>query len=138
MQIKIKKAIVYVRISTEKQLSNTSIEQQILAIKEFCQENGITIVTIYIEEGSAKSIEGRPEFIKMYNQFIGNEDVNCLIVYKLDRAFRNFLDSIFFWNKLGDVNKHFISIADNINTQNPDSKTSYYINAYLAEKERDK
>ncbi|KZB92461.1 hypothetical protein A2U94_05450 [Bacillus sp. VT 712] len=137
MQIKIKKAIVYVRISTEKQLSNTSIEQQILAIKEFCQENGITIVTIYIEEGSAKSIEGRPEFIKMYNQFIGNEDVNCLIVYKLDRAFRNFLDSIFFWNKLGDVNKHFISIADNINTQNPDSKTSYYINAYLAEKERD-
>lgn len=136
-QSKVIKVIAYVRISTEKQQSNTSIDDQIKRIQKYCDENGFLLVAIYVEEASAKSIEGRPEFIKMYNQFIDDDEINFLVVFKIDRAFRNFLDSIFFWKKLGEESKHFISIADNINTTNPDSKTSYYINAYMAEKDRD-
>ncbi len=56
-----KKAIVYLRVSTEEQVSNFSLDTQ----KEICQKEaarkGYEIVEYFKEEGrSAKNIVGRP------------------------------------------------------------------------------
>lgn len=131
------KVVVYVRVSTYKQANNTSIEKQIEIIKEYCKLHGYEIAVIYIEEASAKDIEGREQFKKMYKRFMESEDIEYIIVYKLDRLFRNFLDSIYFWDQLKKANKHFISVQDNINTKDKNSKIMFLINSLQAEVERE-
>lgn len=132
-----KKVIAYVRISTGKQKFNTSIENQMQVIKEYCAARGYELVKIYSEEGSAKNVKDRPEFIKMYNHFLADPDIEYVIVYKLDRAFRKLLDSLYFWDKIKENNKYFISILDNINTIDPHSKDTYIFSALHAERERE-
>ncbi|MDE5414127.1 recombinase family protein [Alkalihalobacterium chitinilyticum] len=132
-----KKAFAYVRISTGKQKGNTSIENQISVIKEYCAAHGYELVAIYSEQGSAKSIEGRPEFIKMINDLIDTNEVEYLIVLKIDRAFRKLIESLFIWDKLEENNKYFISIYDNVNTTYPHSKDTFIFNSYQAEKDRE-
>ncbi|WP_326938557.1 recombinase family protein [Bacillus atrophaeus] len=106
-------------------------------IKEYCAARGYELVIIYSDEGSAKNIKGRPEFIKMYNHFLADPEIEYVIVYKLDRAFRKLLDSLYFWDKIKENNKYFISILDNINTIDPHSKATYIFSALHAERERE-
>ncbi|SIR56379.1 recombinase family protein [Priestia flexa] len=130
------KVLVYVRVSTEKQAYNTSISKQIEIIKRYCEEHGFEIVIIYEEEASAKNIEGREEFKKMNKHLMESGDIKYIIAYKLDRLFRNFSDAIFFLKRVQDANKNIICVADNINTEDPNSEILYYINALQAERER--
>ncbi|MFD2215334.1 recombinase family protein [Metabacillus endolithicus] len=132
-----KRAYSYVRISTGKQENNTSIENQRKVIKDFCAAQGYELVTTYSETASAKSINGRSQFIKMINDLISSKDVDYLIVLKIDRAFRKLLDSLYIWDKLQEHNKYFISILDNVNTIYPYSKDTFIFSAYQAEKERE-
>lgn len=131
------KVLIYVRVSTDKQTNNTSISKQIETLEEYCEAQGFEIVYIYEEEASAKNIDGREVFKKMYKHFINNEEIEYIIVFKLDRLFRNFLDSIFFWDQLKRKNKHFISITDNINTKEPNAKMMFLVNALKADMERE-
>ncbi|MBT2687275.1 recombinase family protein [Bacillus sp. ISL-47] len=131
------KALVYVRVSTDKQADNTSIPKQIEELEEYCDAHGFDIVCAYKEEASAKDIDGREEFKKMYKYYMENEDIEYMIVFKLDRLFRNFLDSIFFWDQIKRANKHFISLTDNINTKDPNAKMMFLVNALKADMERE-
>jgi site-specific DNA recombinase len=58
-------AVVYVRISSDRQVDNTSLDGQERACKDFCHKHGWKITKLYREEGvSAKTAE-RPLFQEM-------------------------------------------------------------------------
>ena len=139
MPIKYIRAYAYVRISTNKQLENTSIEQQIDAIKKYCRENNITLVEIFVEEPvSGEGFSNRPKFKEMfYNVFQKKNNINSVIVFKQDRISRNSLDSQYIFSRLKKANKNLISIADNIDTNDPNSKLIYQILGIIAEVEKD-
>lgn len=139
MITKYTRAYAYVRISTNKQLDNTSIEQQIEAIEKYCKENNIILVKTYVEEpASGESFSNRPEFKEMfYNVFQEENNIDSLIVFKQDRISRNSLDSQYIFNRLKKANKNLISIADNIDTNDPNSKLIYQILGIIAEVEKD-
>ena len=80
MPVKYIRAYAYVRVSTNKQLDNTSIEQQIEAIEKYCKENNIILVKTYVEEpASGESFSNRPEFKEMfYNVFLYLASIKCM------------------------------------------------------------
>lgn len=139
MPVKYIRAYAYVRISTNKQLDNTSIEQQFEAIEKYCKENNIILVKIYVEKpASGESFSNRPEFKKMfYDVFQEENNIDSIIVFKQDRISRNSLDSQYIFNRLKKANKNLISIADNIDTNDHNSKLIYQILGIIAEIEKD-
>ncbi|WP_016992301.1 recombinase family protein [Lysinibacillus boronitolerans] len=61
------RAVGYVRVSTEKQLGNTSIAKQTEEIKKFCKTNGMTLVQIFDEGAkSGRTFNNRDKFKEMY------------------------------------------------------------------------
>lgn len=61
-EIKVKKTVGYVRVSTRDQvLEGYSLDAQRQKISEFCQQDDMELVKIYADEGiSGSSVEKRP------------------------------------------------------------------------------
>lgn len=83
---------IYVRVSTEEQAKEGySISGQMQKLKAFCISQSWKVAGVYADEGvSAKDME-RPELKRMLKD-IENKEVNCVLVYKLDRLTRSVFD----------------------------------------------
>ena len=76
-----------------------SIDAQLRAMQNYCQQNHILIVETYIDEAKSATTDHRPSFQKMiadskYHQF------NIILVHKLDRFARNRYDSAVYKREL--------------------------------------
>lgn len=114
MKIVSKKAILYLRVSTEEQVDNFSLgTQEELCTKE-AERRHLLIDKIFREEGrSAKSIVGRPVLIKLLEYCRKNKNKICaLIVYRLDRISRDTADYLAVRKKLGDCGITVISSTE--------------------------
>lgn len=61
-----KKCVIYIRVSSERQVQGYSLEGQKRYLKEWAEFEGMTVSEIYVEPGkSGKSISGREVFQKM-------------------------------------------------------------------------
>lgn len=86
-------AALYLRVSTEEQVSNLSLDTQEAECRELCERRGWKIVATFREEGaSAKTLE-RPEMRRML-AFLGKGKpaVDHVVVFRIDRLSRNQLD----------------------------------------------
>lgn len=107
-------AVLYLRVSTEEQVDNYSLEIQ----HEICQKEtvrrGLSIVHIFREEGkSAKNIEGRPALLDMLAYCKKNQrTLGAVVVYRLDRLSRQTSDYLTIRKKLIDCNIKLISSSE--------------------------
>ncbi|MGO5676658.1 recombinase family protein [Bacillus subtilis] len=133
------RAIGYVRVSTDKQLDNTSIEKQKEEIEKYCKNNQLTLVHIYDEGAySAENIRDRKQFKQMYHHaFDKDENIDFIVAFDSDRISRNNLDALYIYKRITESNKHLICIADNIDTRDPNAKILYQVMSLVAELERD-
>ncbi len=92
-----KRAVIYVRVSTGKQIEGASLDTQESACQQWTANNGILIDRIFREEGaSAKTIEKRPVMNEMLAYLKANQrDVQYVVTYQTDRISRNMEDFIF-------------------------------------------
>ncbi len=86
----IKRGIIYTRVSSAEQVSNTSLESQEEHCRKYAERNNIEIIKIFVERGESAKTANRPEFMKALS-FCKNKQngINYFIVYKLDRFARN-------------------------------------------------
>lgn len=133
------RAVGYVRVSTDKQLDNTSIAKQTEEIKRYCESNGITLIHIFDEGAkSAKSFRNRNAFKEMYAFIMDKTNkIDCVVVYDSDRISRDNLEALYIYKRLNEEEIRLICIADNIDTSDPRSKILYQIMSLVAELERD-
>ena len=133
------RAIGYVRVSTDKQLDNTSIDKQKEEIEKYCKKHQLTLVHIYDEGAhSAENMKDRKMFKEMYHHaFDKEEDIDYVVVFKSDRISRDNLDALYIYKRITEANKHLICIADNIDTRDKNAKLLYHIMSLVAELERD-
>ncbi|KAF0248631.1 MAG: site-specific recombinase DNA invertase Pin, partial [bacterium] len=85
-----KKAVCYVRVSTEEQAAfGYSIEAQEEKIKAYCLLNNLEIVKIIREEGvsAGKDLSTRPGGAQLL-ELVKKKQVNNIVAIKLDRIFR--------------------------------------------------
>lgn len=87
-----KKAIAYIRVSTEEQVDGASLDQQKESIEKYAKENNITIVRWHGDPGrSAKNVTGRPGMLGLIDhcQKMGKGVIDYVIVYSTSRISRD-------------------------------------------------
>lgn len=131
-----KKAGLYLRVSTEQQLFGDSLDTQEKILRKYCEEHGYEIFKIYREEAqSAKNMQ-RPELDKL-KQDIVEKKLNAVVVVRLDRITRSNRDLWKLIEFFGQYNVDFVSTTENFDTQGPIGRFMLNMLASLAQMERE-
>lgn len=126
------KLLGYVRVSTEAQSDNTSLDNQISEINRYCEYNKHE-VTIYQDTKSGKDLnrEGIKQLLNQLNDYDG------IIIYKLDRLSRKLLDTLKIVDELKTNNKTLITINEKIDISTIQGQLMLNTMASFAQYERD-
>ncbi|PFW00303.1 recombinase family protein [Priestia megaterium] len=113
-----KKVVGYVRVSSDSQIENTSIEEQVKRIAAYCISQEWELIEIFKDEGFSGSNTNRPGYKKMM-EYLSNhkEELESVVVLKMDRAHRNQLNLLQFIKvELAELNMDFVSITESFDT----------------------
>ena len=121
---------MYLRVSTEEQVDNFSLETQEKICRQEAERRNMEVIQIFKEEGrSAKNITGRPVLIEMLEFCRKNKrTVDALIVYRLDRLSRQTVDFLAIRKKLSENQIAIISTSE----PTGNSPTERFIETMLA------
>lgn len=125
-----KKAVIYLRVSTEEQVDNFSLDTQEDICRKEAEKRGYEIIEIFREEGrSAKSIVGRPVLINLLEYCRKNKNlIHAVFVYRLDRISRQTSDYLAIRKKLAENDIAIISSTE----PTGDSPTEKLVETILA------
>lgn len=83
----------YIRYSSHMQDDGFSVEYQIAELEEYCQRHGFEIMHHHIDQAqTATKTAGREEFFRLIDA-VKAGDVDVIVVYKMNRMFRNSYES---------------------------------------------
>jgi len=130
------KAIGYVRVSTDDQANNgVSLDNQRAKISSYANLKGFDLIEIIEDAGiSAKNLK-RPG-VQCVLDMAKSKQVDAVIVYKLDRMFRNTIDALETTQKFDRWGVSFHSINETLDTRSAMGKFFFTIMAGIAEMER--
>jgi len=86
-----RKAVSYIRVSSEEQTHGYSIPAQRQVLADYVKGHDLEIVEEFVESESAYK-PGRPEFTRMLQYLRRHKDVTGVLCYKIDRIARNMRD----------------------------------------------
>ena len=131
---------LYGRVSTEEQaLRGFSIEAQVDALKEYCKENGLKIVDIYLDEGisGAKPPLKRPALKRLLEDVEAGK-IDMILFTKLDRWFRSVKEYFKVQDVLDNNKVEWKAIQENYDTTTANGQMAITIFLAVAQNERDK
>lgn len=83
-------AVIYCRVSTKEQAHNLSLATQERQCRNYCEQNGLEVDRVFIEEGESAKTTNRPEFQKLLVHCRKNKsNINFVVVYSLSRFSRH-------------------------------------------------
>jgi DNA invertase Pin-like site-specific DNA recombinase len=127
--------IGYIRVSSESQEENTSLESQKQQIKNYCLSNGYQLLDVLSEVKSGKTIKSRPVFNQALEIVATSAD--GIICTRLDRFGRDTIDTLTLVRDFIRPNKKaLILIDDGIDTTKDESDFILTVKAGLAQDER--
>ena len=134
-----KKCVIYIRVSSERQVQGYSLEGQKRYLKEWAEFEGMEVSEIYVEPGkSGKSISGREVFQKMLDDIsTGRVDADYVVVFKLSRFGRNAKDIL---NSLTYIQRYGVNLIckeDGLDSSTSMGKMMITILGAVAEMERE-
>lgn len=134
-----KKCVIYIRVSSERQVQGFSLDGQKRELTDYAKILGYEVQNIYIEEGkSGKNIEGRDEFQRMlYDVTRPDSEVGYVLVYKLSRFGRNTRDILNSINMLSSYGVHLLTKEEGLDSSNTTGKMLIAILGTIAEMERE-
>ena len=92
-------AVIYARVSSkEQEQEGYSIKAQLRVLREYAQENGMTVLHEFVEVETAKQT-GRPVFKNMIDFVKATSGCGTILIEKTDRLYRNLKD----WIMLDDL-----------------------------------
>lgn len=132
------KVVIYVRVSTQEQAKEGySIGEQIERLQKYCEAMGWEIVDTFIDPGYSGGDTERPG-LKAMIRAVEDNDIDKVVVYKLDRLSRSQKDTLFL---IEDVflknNTDFVSMNENFDTSTPFGRAMIGILAVFAQLERE-
>ena len=134
----IKKAALYIRVSTEAQREEGySIDAQKQMLEAYCVSRGINEYEHYIDGGYTGSNIDRPELQRLIND-AKTGTIDCVIVYKLDRLSRSQKDTLYLIEDIFNPrNVDFTSINEHMDTSTPMGRLMLGILSAFAQLERE-
>ncbi|WP_235430753.1 recombinase family protein [Paenibacillus larvae] len=129
------KVALYIRVSTQEQVENYSIESQKERLEAFCISKGWEIYDIYIDPGYSGSNTNRPGLKCLLKNL---DKVNAVVVYKLDRLSRSQRDTLSLIEEHFLANQvNFVSITETLDTTTSFGKAMIGILSVFAQLERE-
>lgn len=131
-----KKAALYIRVSTQEQVSEGySIDAQRDKLVSFCKLKDLSIQEIYVDGGFSGTNMDRPQLQRLLKSL---EDIEIVLVYKLDRLSRSQKDILYLVEEKFLANHiDFVSIMESFDTTSAFGKAMIGILAVFAQLERD-
>jgi DNA invertase Pin-like site-specific DNA recombinase len=85
------RAVLYLRVSSDRQVDNTSLSGQEDACRRWCRDNGITVDRVFTERGESAKTADRTEFQSMFRYLAESSKgrITHVVVYKFDRFSRS-------------------------------------------------
>lgn len=106
------KVALYARFSSDLQRSE-SIDAQIRAMTNYCEQNHMQIIDTYIDEAKSATVDKRPSFQRMIKD--SNKHIfDAVLVHKLDRFSRNRYDSAMYKQMLKLNGVRVFSVLENL------------------------
>lgn len=108
-------AVLYLRVSTEEQVSNLSLDTQEAETRALCERNGWEVAQVFREEGvSAKTLE-RPAIQRLLG-YVGRQRgrISYLVVLRIDRLSRNREDFYLLRHALRRHGVRLVSVREEI------------------------
>jgi site-specific DNA recombinase len=129
--------VIYCRVSSKEQIEGTSLESQEIACKEYARNHNIAVLRTFIERGESAKFADRTQLIELID-FCRNskEQIQALIVWKLDRFARNVGDHFNIKASLLKYGVRVISVTEPIDA-NPEGKLMETILAGFAQFDND-
>lgn len=134
------RAALYGRVSTEEQaIRGFSIDAQVKALKDYCEENGIKIVDIYLDEGisGAKPPLKRPALKRLLEDIEAGK-VDIVLFTKLDRWFRSVKEYFKVQDILDNNRVEWKAVQENYDTTTANGQMAITIFLAVAQNERDR
>jgi site-specific DNA recombinase len=129
------KAALYIRVSTQDQVENYSIEVQRERLEALCKAKGWDIYETYVDGGYSGSTLDRPALQKMLSDL---KDIDVVVVYKLDRLSRSQRDTLSLIEEHFLTNSvDFVSMTETLDTSTPFGKAMLGILSVFAQLERE-
>jgi DNA invertase Pin-like site-specific DNA recombinase len=125
------KIATYTRVSTSEQ----TVENQVQALRQYCQQRGWQIAREYSDEGISGAKSDRPELNRLMVD-AGKRKFDAVCVWKFDRFGRStqhLLKSLETFRSLGI---EFVSVSESIDTSSAAGKMLFTMLAAFAEFER--
>ena len=128
------RAIIYVRVSTDDQADNYSIESQIAACQKYAAEHGFSVIAVLQDVMSGAKLD-RPGLTKV-RELIQQKHADVLIVYCSDRLTRSLAHSLLLRDefKMAGIAVHFVTKGESQHT--PEGNLFESIESAFAEYER--
>ena len=107
------KAVLYARVSSEKQDVDLSISAQLRAPREYAARNGYEVVKEYVDEAESGKTTARPAFREMISASRRSQKpFDFILVWKYSRFARSREDSIVFKTMLRKNGVRVVSISE--------------------------
>ncbi len=134
-----RKCVIYIRVSSERQLEGFSIDGQRRYLTQWAEAEGMTVVNTYVEPGrSGKSISGRETFQQMLDDIAtGKVNTNFVLVFKLSRFGRNAKDVLNSLAFLMRYNVHLLSKEDGLDSSTAMGRMMITVLGAVCEMERE-
>lgn len=127
----------YARVSTDNQLDNYSIPEQVQRIEAYCAAKGWVLLKTYTDGGYSGGTTDRPALRQMLSALRENQ-VDAVVVYKLDRLSRSQKDTLtLIEDELLAHGTDFVSINENFDTSTPFGRAMIGILSVFAQLEKD-
>jgi len=129
------RAALYLRVSTQEQTENYSIEAQRERLEAYCKSRGWVVYNAYIDGGYSGANMDRPALQQMLADL---DNIDVVLVYRLDRLSRSQRDTLtliedyFIKNDVA-----FVSITETLDTSTPFGKAMIGILSVFAQLERE-
>ena len=130
---------IYTRVSTAMQVDGYSLDAQKDKLRKYAAFQDYYVAGEYSDEGrSGKSVEGRPEFMRMLRDIEeGKDRISYVLVFKLSRFGRNAADVLTSLQRMQDFGVNLICVEDGIDSSKDSGKLMISVLSAVAEIERE-
>lgn len=126
MENKRRKAVAYLRYSSDNQSKN-SIDYQRMIVNTYCIQNSIDLVDEYIDEAFSATKDKRPNFLRMLEDAQNGPSWSMILVFDLSRYARNFFDAAKYTQTLEDLGIEVVSVTQEFGNSNEDFLAKWMI-----------
>ncbi|HEY8600388.1 MAG TPA: recombinase family protein [Thermomicrobiales bacterium] len=133
---RISNALIYCRVSSDKQEENSSLGTQEAACRECCEQRGYAISGVYTEVYTASALHERPR-LSLLRDAVRRGEVDVIVVYAIDRLSRDQAHLYILLDEAERYGARFEFVTEDFDSS-PTGKMLLSLKGFAAEVEREK